>query len=102
MSENLTSLRPEVEELRRILTGAKGDLTQLKTYSDRLHRLSGSLSDDIADLTDSMDVLEYALRHTSGISSVPSITVSGMSVSEIRAAAAEATAAHDQIGRAHV
>ena len=96
MSENLTSLRPEVEELRRILTGAKGDLTQLKTYSDRLHRLSGSLSDDIADLTDSMDVLEYALRHTSGISSVPSITVSGMSVSEIRAAAAEATAAHDQ------
>ena len=96
MSENLTSLRPEVEELRRILTSAQGDLTRLRTYSDRLHRLSGDLSGDLEELTGSMEVLEYALRHTSGISSVPSITVGGMSVEELREAAKQAQAAHSQ------
>jgi len=84
MSANLVSLRPEVEEARDILKRVQDDLKELKRSSKDLHSISQRLTRDLEDLRRSSDRLGNALGSTRTISSVPSITVGGMSVGQLK------------------
>lgn len=94
MSDNVTGLKPEVENTRTILTSLQSDLLELQALADdltdantleRARRISGSLASDLEDLQESMETLSLKLNGLTGISSVPGITVNGMTVDEIQA-----------------
>ena len=84
MSGNVLSLRSEVEETRRILNNVQKDLVELKSSSKDLNSIAKQLARDLSDLEHSADRLGNALGSTRNISSVPSITVGGMSVGQLK------------------
>ena len=96
MSGNIVSLRTEVEQTRKILKQVQDDLKELKSSSRDLNRISRQLSRDLEDLRRSSDRLGSALGSTRTISSVPSITVNGMSVGQLNSLVTSAKDGYSQ------
>ena len=93
VSGNVTGLKPEAETTRTILSSLQSDLQELQALTgdleddstlDKARRISGNLAGDLEDLQESMEDLSLKLNGLNGISSVPDITVNGMTVAEIQ------------------
>lgn len=96
MSRNLTGLRPEVEKTRQLLLQIQDDVGALQNASNETEFTSYSLSQHLSSLQSSLNTLSRALGSAGGVSNVPPIQINGMTVAQIRAAVAQANAAHSQ------
>ena len=104
---NAAALSPALEEARGILEDLRGDLEEYRGLLEdpaslpaNARRLTANLSGNLGRLESSLNTLQTVLGGAQGISSVPGMTVGGMTAAEIRSAVAQAQAAHAQFEQA--
>ncbi len=95
-------LRPELERAEQLLVGLQDDLAEFeKEFANpkdihNAKQRTAALKSDLGSLESSLETLSKALKRTGGISSVPGMTVNGMTAEEVRAAKGQADAAYAQ------
>lgn len=95
-------LKPEMERAEQLLIDLQADLAEFEkefanpTDIHNAKQRTAALRSDLGELEDSLEKLGKALKSTHGITTVPGITVDGMTSSEIRDAKGQADDAHDK------